>query len=233
MFFDHIPIISNELDRSIAILEIGCGNGRNIKHVMRSGNPVFTIDISESAYNANRQYDKTDNVFIVRCDGNKLPFRNGQFDLIFSDHVLRHIPDLDECLKEIERVADKENRIYFNLYSKENNFIMTHIVEPIKKYYLNKIPIGALHLLSNIPALILWSAIKLIYEPILTNCKGLYKYLPLADHMTFWLRFDYRIIRQTVFDLLHAPFAYYFSGSDIEDLAKSSGLILTEKKLLR
>lgn len=232
-FLGHIPLDTNKLNEYKRVLEIGCGRGRNIKHTRTKDNLVFAIDISESAYIANKKYEKDKNVFVVRADAMCLPFKDDFFDFVFSDHVLQHINDLNLCFKEVRRVSMPQNRFIFNLYSKENNGILTKYIEPFKKNVLNKLSINSVHFLSNIPALILWVIIKGIYSPLDRHCKNLYKILPLSQHMTLWFSFEYKILRQTCFDLLHAPVVYYFSANDIEKLSRYTALVLDKKYLLR
>lgn len=232
-FLEHIPLDESALGRYGALLEIGCGRGRNIKHVKRKDNTIFAIDISEAACITSERYRKDDNVYVLRSDAMHLPFKDGTFDLIYSDHVLQHIFDLNRCFAEIRRVARTDNAFFFNLYSKENNFIMTKAIEPFKKIVLNRLPIKLLHLLSSLPALCLWLSIKCVYAPVHKYAKKLYRILPLSEHMTFWLSFKYGICRQTCFDFLHAPIAYYFSNKDIEVLSAATALNLEDKHLLR
>src|SRR5579872_249871 len=41
---------------------------------------------------------------VLNGDAQKLPFRSGTFDVVLANHMLYHIPDLDEALSEIHRV---------------------------------------------------------------------------------------------------------------------------------
>lgn len=231
-FFKHIPLNEDLLGKSKFILEIGCGNGRNIRHVKREGNFVFAVDISSSAYYARQRYEKDDNVFVIRCDANHLPFNNNFFDLVFSDHVLQHIYILKNCFKEIRRIS-KENSIFtFNLYSTENNFVMTKIFEPLK-IILKRLPVESVELFSNIPAIFLWLIIKFIYFPIYRYAPKFYKFLPLSAHFLFWLPLNYKTLKTICFDLLHAPVANYYSEGDIDKLSANTSFKLFDKYLFR
>ena len=233
-FREHIPYDSSDLGRDLnIILEIGCGNGRDIKHVIEDRNMIFGIDISESAYYAQRRYENAGNVCIIRCDVNKLPFASDTFDLIYSDHVLQHIDNLENCFNEVKRVINGRGKFVFNLYSQENNFVMTKIIEPLKKIILSKLPVKTVLYISNVPAVLLYASIKTIYLPLYKYFKALYKKLPLSSHMIFWLPMSYNTLKMNCFDLLHAPIANYFSGHAIDQLCRKTNLRLGEKYILR
>ncbi len=233
-FREHIPYDNFDLDHDKnIILEIGCGNGRDIKHIMKDRNIIFGIDISESAYYAQRRYENADNVCIVRCDVNNLPFTSDTFDLIYADHVLQHIDDLQDCFNEVKRVINKRGKFIFNLYSQENNFLMTKIIEPLKKRILSKLPVKAVFYISNVPAILLYVSIKTIYLPLNKYFNHIYKRLPLSSHMTFWLPMNYNTLKMNCFDLLHAPIANYFSRDSIDQLCMKTNLHLGKKYILR
>ena len=50
-------------------------------------------------------------------DATKLPFQNGSFDVIPSFHVIEHIPNLGNVLKEIARVLKKSGYLVFTVPS--------------------------------------------------------------------------------------------------------------------
>lgn len=231
-FLEHIPLDDTLLNKSKFILEIGCGNGRNIQHVKRKDSFIFAVDISDSAYYAKRRYGKDDNVFLIRCDANYLPFNNNFFDFVFSDHVLQHIDNLENCFKEIGRVSRENSVFIFNLYSRENNFVMTKIFEP-SKTVLKRLPMRLVEFFSNIPAFFLWFIIKFIYLPTSKYAPRLYKFLPLSHHFTFWLSMNYKTLKTICFDLMHAPIANYYSKDDINKLSKNTSLKLFNKYLFR
>lgn len=80
------------------ILEIGASDGY-VASVLSGSANVTAIDIAEVP----------DARFPVTIyDGRRLPFRNGQFDILFSSHVLEHIRHLHEFHNEMRRVLRPE-----------------------------------------------------------------------------------------------------------------------------
>lgn len=232
-FKEHIPLDFGKTRGDATVLEIGCGRGRNIKRVKNKNNLVFAIDISESAYLAHKRYEQTENVFVIRADAARLPFGDDFFEVVLSDHTLQHIYDLGACFDEVCRVSKKDSRFIFNLYSRENNALMIRFIEPLKRAMLDKLPIQCVHFFAHFPAVLLWLSLRLVYFPLYRRAPKLYKALPLFQHMVFWFAFSYGLLRQTCFDLLQAPKAYYFSGEEIQKLCDEKQFRLERKYLLR
>jgi len=92
------------------ILDFGCGDGRySIKFA--DARKVIGIDISKPMIElANASLKKSDlkNIEFLEADGNKLPFDDNSFDIVFSNFVLVHFKDIRKPLKEIYRVLDKK-----------------------------------------------------------------------------------------------------------------------------
>lgn len=86
------------------VLEIGAGNGR-FQDVF---DDYTGIDITE---NSRKYFNKS--YFVVE-DGKSYPFEDGVFDIVFTNAVFEHIPDIDTALKEMIRVVKTGGIILFN-----------------------------------------------------------------------------------------------------------------------
>lgn len=89
------------------ILDIGCGNARDILQILSSGAKVVGVDISEgmvsSAKNALAACD-IHQVMLQVGDATALPFPDRRFDKILCSEVVEHIPDAQKALTEMWRV---------------------------------------------------------------------------------------------------------------------------------
>jgi len=85
----------------IAILDIGCGTGANMKALGAFGTAKGS-DISESAVGYCRARGLAD--AHVQTDPGKLPFPDGSFDLVTALDMLEHVEDDTGLMREAARV---------------------------------------------------------------------------------------------------------------------------------
>lgn len=104
-----LGLIKNEIKENDKVLEAGCGNGEfavTIKE--RLGVNVTGIEISKSGI----KKAKEKGINVIRGNlQNKLPFREGEFDVVFSGQVLEHLYDPDFFLDECFRVLKKGGKL--------------------------------------------------------------------------------------------------------------------------
>ena len=100
---------SSDLKSEKKILEFGCGNGFQIPYLQQVGQ-VFATDI----YISDELKNLTDNAFCV-SDIKNLPYPENAFDVIFSNHVIEHLPNPDTAFQELKRVASEECLFVFSL----------------------------------------------------------------------------------------------------------------------
>ncbi len=109
---------------NINALEIGCGGGILSEEIAGMGFNTTGIDPSEQSLNIARKH-ASDNKLKIKYEngtGEKLPFQNSTFDVVFCCDVLEHVRDLPVVISEISRVLksggifiyDTFNRTYFS-----------------------------------------------------------------------------------------------------------------------
>ena len=91
------------------ILEFGCGNGFQIPYLEQLGT-VFATDIYSSD-----EITKLENLAFCESDITQLPFPDNSFDMIFSNHVVEHLPHPEKAFKELKRTATKECVFVFSV----------------------------------------------------------------------------------------------------------------------
>jgi ubiquinone/menaquinone biosynthesis C-methylase UbiE len=92
-------------NKRLKILNIGCGTGGTVTVLERHGE-VTNVDVSREAI----KFLKAKGHDGILVNGAKLPFRDGQFDLVVAMDVLEHIEYDQESLAEWRRVLqDKGN----------------------------------------------------------------------------------------------------------------------------
>lgn len=99
------------------ILELGCGNGIAAMLLNRSGHDVIGTDISALFLEETAQWQKTGtgdgdhNLEYRVCDVLELPFQDETFDVVCSNELIEHVPDVETALSEMIRVTRKGGKI--------------------------------------------------------------------------------------------------------------------------
>lgn len=109
---------------SVLVLDAGCGDGVHIDVITRNtgalkGSFIVGLDISMSPLRTLRRREHTKCVF-VQADVGKLPFGNGQFDIVFSFGVLAYTENPFFSFSELCRVARTGGYIGIWVYPKTN-----------------------------------------------------------------------------------------------------------------
>lgn len=87
--------------RPLRILDVACAAGMGWRHFSRYGE-VTGIDLSAETVRLCRAGGVEG---VVRCDAQRLPFRDGSFDVVLSLDALEHLPDDALGIAEMRRVA--------------------------------------------------------------------------------------------------------------------------------
>jgi len=111
-FLALLPIIPP--GRCARILEIGCGIGYYTAFLSRLGREVVSVDLVEANLETQtpglrRARDLLNalgikNVTLCGASAESLPFADGSFDLVISNHVLEHVADRRRAVREMHRV---------------------------------------------------------------------------------------------------------------------------------
>lgn len=79
------------------ILDVGCGTGAVMEHVLAKNNEVCGVDMSDVALEFCRQKGLADN----------MPFQDGSFDVVLALDVLEHLDHPEAAVAEVKRILKK------------------------------------------------------------------------------------------------------------------------------
>lgn len=130
-----------------SVLEVGCGFGRclpfvldNVPSIKRLVGIEFASTMFKSAEPYLKAYYRGDEIKLIQGDASNLPFKDNEFDLIYTHVCLTHIPPgrIPRVTSEIARVARKWiihiERFNF-LFEHPNQHRWSHCLPP---FYLSK-----------------------------------------------------------------------------------------------
>ncbi|MBU1108931.1 MAG: methyltransferase domain-containing protein [Candidatus Riflebacteria bacterium] len=224
-FKNFIPVEPSQINGA-TILVGGAGRGREAYHLAGMGaKTIVAVELGREIHaikNLLPQNSQTE-LLLLRADLVALPLQADLVDIAICDHALQHVHDHKKGFSEMTRVTRDSGKVAICVYSWEGNFIMTHMVEPLK-FFLHKIPLTVLYFLSLIPSLVLQFIIMFFYVPIARVSPRLLKKIPLHEHMIFWSQNKFKTTWMSIFDLFHAPISYHFRREEVSRLAESNGM---------
>lgn len=118
------------------VLDVGCGVGMYTAAFLRETPHVFGVEIErERALEARGRATG-----VAQSCGERLPFPDGAFDIVFSHEVLEHVTDDRMCVAEMVRVARPGGRIVVFVPNRLYPF-ETHGIFWRGRYHFGNVPL--------------------------------------------------------------------------------------------
>lgn len=102
-FFELVP------SPGARTLEVGCGEGRVTRDLIRRGHRVTSVDATAALLKLAREADQMADY--LRCDAAALPFAAQTFDLAVFYNSLMDIDDMEGSVREAARVLNRGGRM--------------------------------------------------------------------------------------------------------------------------
>jgi SAM-dependent methyltransferase len=113
------------------LLDLGCGKGALVDALRVKGLHAFGCDIANS--NASDYVEDAvakDYLRTIEIEPYRLPFDDGQFDMVISHVVLEHVMDYEGTFKEIHRIL-KPGGISLHIFPGRYVFLEPHVFVPL------------------------------------------------------------------------------------------------------
>jgi ubiquinone/menaquinone biosynthesis C-methylase UbiE len=92
------------LSTSARILDLGCGNGDDVRGYIDLGYDAFGCDLQFKDGPHLASLATSQRLRLIASDPYHLPFENESFELVLSEQVFDHVQDYDSTLAELKRV---------------------------------------------------------------------------------------------------------------------------------
>ncbi len=114
------------LDKINTVLDIGVGDGEISLWFANKGKKVTATGIEIDSYNINKKKFTENNISIIDCYVEKMPFPDKSFDAVVLSHVLEHCLDVGIVLQEIKRVLKNDGYLLIFVPPYSNYVISGH-----------------------------------------------------------------------------------------------------------
>jgi SAM-dependent methyltransferase len=106
--------------RGKRVLDVGCGAGTDLLRFAKGGAVVTGVDISPSAVALARENFAQQGLEadIREADGERLPFADDTFDLVYAHGVVQYTPDGRALVNECRRVVKPGGEVVIQVYNR-------------------------------------------------------------------------------------------------------------------
>lgn len=123
--FDKLHYLPQLVDfsgyRGRTLLEVGCGIGTDLVRFARGGATVTGVDLSETGIALARKnldlHGLTSGGLRV-ANGERLPFADASFDVVYGHGVLQYTADAAQLVRECHRVLHADGEAIFMVYNR-------------------------------------------------------------------------------------------------------------------
>lgn len=117
----HLPrLVAFDGFRGRQVLEVGCGAGTDLVRFARGGAVVTGVDIAPSAIELAKQNFSQQGLpaTLQVADGERLPFGDGRFDLVYAHGVVQYTANPAALVAECHRVLKPGGQAIFQVYNR-------------------------------------------------------------------------------------------------------------------
>ena len=204
LFKDWIYPSTIEDFRDKDVLECGCGGGQHTSFISPYAKSVTAIDLNTIEI-AKERNKNCPNISFIEGDIVNIKLKK-KFDIVFSIGVIHHTDTPEKTVKNLIEHTMSGGKLIMWVYSKEGNFLVEYLVEPIRKIFLTKIPRKSLSLLSKLIT-------GLMYLPIYSIYFLPLNFLPFFKYFKYFRKMSFIRNSLNVFDKLNAPQVQFISKS--------------------
>lgn len=116
------------------ILDLGCGNGDNVKKFIDRGYKCLGCDLKFKDGKNVEDLSSRNLIRLVDSQSYRLPFDDATFDIILSNQVFEHVQNYRDTLRETRRVLKPEG-VCLHIFPSRYRIIESHVFVPFASIY--------------------------------------------------------------------------------------------------
>ncbi len=120
-----------------AVLDLGCGAGREAKAVAALCAKVYALDLVQGMLKTARGFADETNVYFMRADATALPVRSSSVDVVLmAKQFMNHITGSQQrrtTMSEVYRVLKPGGRVYLTVHNNLFNIGIVHLLNNLHK----------------------------------------------------------------------------------------------------
>ncbi len=206
LFQDWIYPNTLESLRGKRVLECGCGGGQHTNFMAPYAAEITAVDLNTVTVARERNAAWKNVRF---ADADIASMRLGKYDVVISIGVIHHTDNPDATFANLVEHLAKGGKIIIWVYSREGNFLVRRVVEPLRRVFLSRLPPKALR-----AAAIFLTA--LIYPAVYTVYRLPFRGLPYYEYFQNFRRLGFNRNLLNVYDKINAPQVDFISRERIK-----------------
>jgi SAM-dependent methyltransferase len=204
------------------VLDVGCGVGMYTQAFLRHTPRVFGVEIErERALEARGRATG-----VSQAVGERLPFPDGVFDVVFSHEVLEHVEDDRVCVEEMVRVARPGGRLLIFVPNRLYPF-ETHGIFWRGQYHFGNVP-----LVNWLPTRLRDRLAPHVRAYTSRDLRGLFEGLParIVHHTQIYPGYDKIVARTAALGSLLRSVTYALERTLLRAFGLSHFLVVEKRK---
>ena len=183
--------------RDKTVADAGCGGGQHTNFAAPVAKKIYAIDLN-TADLARERNKAFRNVSYVEGDIARVKLPE-LVDVLYCIGVIHHTDDPDATFTHLRTLVKPGGLMIVWCYAKEGNFLNEYALEPIKRFFLLKLPKPILFAIAHLLTIVITPIVWTVYLLPSAN------HLPYFQYFQNWRKLSYYRNMLNVFDKLNAP----------------------------